>query len=201
VRVIVTPSGPGLDTVTVLLAEEEEGTSTEESGTEEEATAPNPILPVTWELIWGAGTFIVLALLMRYWLYPRLQKGTDARSETIKDGLESAEHTRASVRQLQTDYEVGIAAARAEAATVVDAARAELEADRRQKLEAATARISARKAEAAAADDASRQAALSGVEDAVADVAAVLAGRALGRTVDPAELRPVAADVVSGGAR
>jgi hypothetical protein len=39
------------------------------------------------------------------------------------------------------------------------------------------------------------------VEDAVVLVAADLAGRALGRPIDPAELRPIAADVVPGGAR
>jgi len=199
VRVVVTSSAPGVHSVSVLQAEEG-GSSTEEAGTEEK-TAPNPILPVAGELIWGAGTFILLVLLMRYWLYPRLQKGTEARSASIRDGLESAEGTRASVRQLQADYDAGISAARAEAATIVDAARADVDADRRQKLEAANGRIAARKAEAAAADEADRQAALAGVEDAVADVAAVLAGRALGRSVDAGELRPVAADVVRGGAR
>jgi F-type H+-transporting ATPase subunit b len=198
VRVTVTSSGPGVSEVSVLFAEEEEGAEATEGS---EATAPNPILPVGPELIWGAGTFIVLALLMRYFLYPRLQRGTDARAELIRQGNEGAEQTRADIRQLQANYDAGIAGARAEAAAIIDAARAEVEADRRQKLEAANARISALKADAAAADDASRSAALSGVEDAVADVAAVLAGRALGRSVDPAELRPLAADVVSGGAR
>jgi F-type H+-transporting ATPase subunit b len=151
--------------------------------------------------VWGAGTFLVLLLLMRVWLYPRLQKGTDARAAAIRDGLEDAESTRATIRQLQADYDAGIAAARAEAAVIVDAARADVDADRRQKLEAASARIASLKAEAAAADEASRQAALAGVEDAVADVAAVLAGRALGRPVNAGELRPLAAEAVAGGVR
>jgi F-type H+-transporting ATPase subunit b len=196
VRVIVTSSGPGLSTVSVLTAEEGSSTTAES-----EKSPPNPILPAMTELAWAAGAFIVLVLLMRYFLYPRLQKGTEARNELIRSGNESAEETRASVRQLQADYDAGIAAARAEAGTVIDAARKAVDEDRAAKLAETTARIDEMKRVAVAEDEEARQAASSGVEEAVADVASVLAGRALGREVRIDELRPLAADVVSGGVR
>ena len=40
---------------------------------------PSPIAPEAKELAWGAGSFIVLALFMRFFLFPRLKKGMDAR--------------------------------------------------------------------------------------------------------------------------
>ena len=36
---------------------------------------PSPIAPELKEIAWGAGSFIVLALLMRFFLFPRLQAG------------------------------------------------------------------------------------------------------------------------------
>ena len=42
-------------------------------------TGPSPIAPEVKELVWGAGSFIVFALLMRFFLFPKLKKGMDAR--------------------------------------------------------------------------------------------------------------------------
>ena len=58
---------------------------TEAEGPEEEAHEEvdeddlNPIFPELKEIIWGFGAFIVLAVLMRWVLYPRLRKGMEAR--------------------------------------------------------------------------------------------------------------------------
>ena len=35
-------------------------------------------------MLWGFGSFVVLALAMRFFLYPRLRKGMDARYRLIK---------------------------------------------------------------------------------------------------------------------
>ena len=59
---------------------------------------PSPIAPELKEIAWGAGSFIVLALLMRFFLYPRLKKGTDARYALIRDGHEQADTARAAAR-------------------------------------------------------------------------------------------------------
>ncbi len=39
---------------------------------------PNPILPVGSEMIWGLGSFLLLVVLMRVALFPKLKKGMDA---------------------------------------------------------------------------------------------------------------------------
>ena len=58
-------------------------TTTTTASTEE---APNPILPVGSEMAWGLGSFLVLVLLMRVWLFPKLKKGTDARYAKTRGG-------------------------------------------------------------------------------------------------------------------
>ena len=68
----------------VVLAQGEEPATTEGSGTTEEQLdeGPSPIAPELKELLWGAGAFIVLAILVRVFLFPRLKKGMDTRSTT-----------------------------------------------------------------------------------------------------------------------
>jgi len=44
---------------------------------------PSPILPEAKELAWGAGTFIVFALLMRFFLYPRLRRRYKNKKPTL----------------------------------------------------------------------------------------------------------------------
>ncbi len=77
---------------------------------------PGPIVPEVKELIWGAGSFVVFALLMRFILFPKLKKGMDARYASIRDGHESADRLRTTARAEVADYENQVAAIRAEAA-------------------------------------------------------------------------------------
>src|SRR5215471_10761991 len=76
-------------------------------------TPPSPIAPEVKELVWGAGAFIVLAILMRLVLFPRVKKGMDARYGLIRDELEDADATRASAQAEMADYEAELAKVRA----------------------------------------------------------------------------------------
>ena len=71
--VTVTVSGAGH--LQVILPAQ---TPTTEAATTEPETGPSPIAPEKKELLWGAGAFIVLAILVRFFLFPRLKKGMDA---------------------------------------------------------------------------------------------------------------------------
>ena len=42
------------------------------------APGPGPIVPELKEVAWCAGSFILLALLLRFWLVPAVKKGMDA---------------------------------------------------------------------------------------------------------------------------
>ena len=51
-----------------------------EAGVEEELDeGPSPIAPEVKELVWGGGAFVVFAVLMRLYLYPKLKKGMNDR--------------------------------------------------------------------------------------------------------------------------
>ena len=105
--------------------------ATEEGGEGAEQAVPekdlNPIAPEAKEIVWGFGSFVVLALLMRYLLYPRLRKGMDARYALIKGGHDEAEQVTASAKADVAQYDSQVATIRAEAQQRVDAAQADVE--------------------------------------------------------------------------
>jgi F-type H+-transporting ATPase subunit b len=162
---------------------------------------PSPIMPEVKELAWGAGAFIVFALLMRFVLFPRLKRGMDARYDGIRTDLEGAEQLTASARTEVADYEAQLAAVRAEANARVDAARATLEAERQTRLAAVNAGINERRAAALADIDAARAAARSQIESAVTDVAARAGELATGKRPDAAVVSAAVRNVMGAGVR
>jgi len=139
----------------------------EESNPNECGPGPSPIIPEMKELVWGAGAFIVFALLMRFFLFPRLKKGMDARYNSIREGHENADEARSSARSEVAQYEAAVASAKAEAAKVVDSARATLESERQAKIAEANARINAKREAALRDADAAKAAVRGQIESAV----------------------------------
>lgn len=170
---------------------EEEHAVTEDKG-------PSPIMPEVKELAWGAGAFVVLAVLMRLWLFPRVRKGMDARYGKIRGDHESADATRAAARREVSDYEAELAKVKAEAAGRLDAARGVLERERTAALAEANGRIAVRRNEANAATEAARAAAAEHVHAAVAEVSSRAAELATGRKPAPASVNSVV-DALIGG--
>ena len=162
---------------------------------------PQPIIPEMKELAWGAGSFIVFALLMRFFLFPRLKKGMDSRYNSIREGHENADATRASARSEVAQYEAAVVAAKAEAAKVVDAARATLETERQAAITAANARIAAQREAAMASADAARTAGRSQVESAVVEVVSSAVEIATGKRPDGSAVSRAVADAMSAGVR
>jgi len=153
------------------------------------------------ELAWGAGAFIVFALLMRLFLFPRLKRGMDARYNSIREGHESAEATRTAARTEVAQYEAGLASAKAEAAKVIEAARAALEGERQVQISAANSRITSQRDAALAQAESARRAARSQVESAVADVVSSAVEIATGKKPDGAAVNRAVADAMSAGVR
>lgn len=141
----------------------------------------NPIFPEVKELLWGFGSFVVFALLMRYFLYPRLRKGMDARYQLIRGGHDDAARVTASARQDVADYEAQVQAIRGEAQQRVDAARTTLERERSERLSEVNARIAEKRAAAATQVEQARAAAQTDVESAVRVVASRAGELAIGR--------------------
>ncbi len=149
----------------------------------------NPIAPEAKEFLWGMGAFAVMAIILRYVLYPKLKAGMDQRAEAIRADREAAEATTAAARADVAEYEAQVATLRAEAQQRVEAARATLEAERTERLATANAEIAEKRSAALAEVEAARAAAQGDVEAAVTDVVGRFAEMATGRSADPATVQ------------
>ena len=160
---------------------------------------PSPIAPEAKELAWGAGSFIVLALLMRFVLYPRLKAGMDARYAHIRDGHEQATTMRAAARAEVAEYESALATVKAEAHGRVEAARQTLEAERAERLAGVNEEIAAKRAAAAEAAREARAAAHGDITTAVSEVTERTIELATGRRPDPGVVRAAVDASLSAG--
>lgn len=191
--VTVTTTGAGHAVVVHLpQAAVEATTTTEDKG-------PSPIAPEAKELAWGAGSFIVLFVLMRLVLFPRLKKGMEARYSKIRGDHDTADATREAAKAEVAEYEAQLAAVKAEARQRIDAARQTLEGERSSALAEANSRIAAKRAEAVAANEAARAAAEQHIQAAVADVSSRAAELAIGRRPDDAAVSGIVASLMTGG--
>jgi F-type H+-transporting ATPase subunit b len=164
------------------------------------ATAPNPIAPEGKEIAWAAGSFIVLLVLMRYFLFPKVKKGMDARYADIRSNIEGADQVKAAARSDVADYQKALDGIRAEAAAKIDQARQTVDAERQAKLAEVNGRIAARRAETDAANKAARDAARGQIAAAVTQVATRAAELASGKAPDAAVVQQaVAAAMESAG--
>jgi F-type H+-transporting ATPase subunit b len=191
----VRTTGAGELEVHLLLAQEEEG----EEVAEEVDEGPSPIAPELKELAWGAGAFVVFAILVRLLLFPRIKEGMDARYDLIRSEHETADKTRAEAEAEVAAYQAQLAEVRADATRRIDAARQVLEAERAEKLTEVNARIGEKRAAAAAEAEAAKTAAEQHVVEAAADVASAAAERVLGRPVDEAAARTAVEESMSAG--
>jgi F-type H+-transporting ATPase subunit b len=179
VLVLTVPPGGSETTTTVatagsavpVVATAPQNGNTQNTVSASEASKPGPIVPEVKELVWGAGSFIIFALLMRFALFPKLKKGMDARYSSIREGHDSADRLRTTARAEVAEYENQVAQIRAEASAVVDAARETVERERQARLVEVNARLAEQRAAAQAEADAARDAARGQIHAAVSDVA------------------------------
>jgi F-type H+-transporting ATPase subunit b len=157
----------------------------------------NPIFPEMKEVAWGFGSFVVFALLMRFVLFPKLKKGMDDRYHGIRADHEAADAMRAAAHAEVADYEAKLAAVKAEAAAIVDAARQQLETERQAQLSALNARLAEARAAAAAQTEQARAAAQDQIRAAVTDVAGRVGELALGRRPNAEVVDRVVTEVMS----
>lgn len=169
---------------------------------ESEDTGPNPIAPEGKELVWGAGSFLVMLVLMRLFLFPRVKRGMDERYQRVRGDLEGADAVKAAARSDVAAYDKALAEVRAQAAARVDAARQTLDAERQSALAAANGRIAALRSDADAKLASARAAVRGQIAEAVAAVAARAAELAVGRAPSADVVRQsVAVAMESAGGR
>ncbi len=157
----------------------------------EEVTVTNPVLPEISELFWGAIAFFTLYALVKFVLLPPVQKGINERADRIRSDLDAADVARQQAGSAATEVSDQLAGVRAESAQIIDAARAEAEADRSRIVGEAEAEVAKAKADAEAEIAAARQTAMAGVGSSVAGVAADAASRIMNRQIDAGSAQPV----------
>ena len=200
---VATQRGSSPVEVRIVGVADDEATEEGEAHSDvEPKDGPSPIAPELKELVWGAGAFIVFAVLMRLVLYPRMKKGMEARYAHVRAGHEEADAMRQAAQAEVAEYQAQLAVVRAEARARVDAARQTLEAERQERLAEANARIAERRAEAVAQADAAREAARAQVEEAVVDLGSRVVELATGKRPDSSVVSAaVSAAMTAGVAR
>jgi F-type H+-transporting ATPase subunit b len=147
--------------------------------TAEVKTPPNPIAATPNELAWTAGSFFVLLIVMRYFLFPKLKKATDARYEAIRADIEGADEVKSSARTAVAEYEAARAAIQSEAA-----ARQTLDNERTAQLAQVNERVASARAASEAATAQAKAAAQGQIASAVATVVTSAAELATGQKPD-----------------
>ncbi len=180
--------------VDILAAEEGEGEAGEES---EEVV--NPVIPDGSEMVYAAIFFAALWALMRYVLLPPVLKLRSEREEKMNADREAADRARATLGQVQMEYDAALAEARATADGIIDEARVEAAEYRATVLGEATEEISALRSDAATGLHESRVAAIDGMRGDVGEIAVSAASAVLGRPVDPASAQAAIDEALDGG--
>lgn len=90
-----------------------------------ESSAPNPLLPATYDMVWSAIAFAII--LVAFWkvFLPKVQVMLDARAEAIEGNIAKADEAQAKAEAALQEYTAQLASARQEAGEIRDAARAD----------------------------------------------------------------------------
>jgi F-type H+-transporting ATPase subunit b len=143
----------------------------------------NPLVPNLTELIVGAVTFGIIFFALWKVLIPRLNKTLEERTDKIEGGLQRAEETQAEANETLARYREQLAEARHEAARLREEAReqgAQIIAEMREQAQAEARRL----VDAAHAQiEADRQQALQSLRTEVGGLAVDLASRVVGESL------------------
>jgi F-type H+-transporting ATPase subunit b len=81
--------------------------------------------PADYDILWSLVVFVVIAAFFGIFAIPRFRKILDERAEKIEGGIKHAEAAQAEAAVALDEYKKQLADARAEAARIREAARAE----------------------------------------------------------------------------
>lgn len=145
------------------------------------------IIPNTTEMWVNIVAFLVLFFVLGKFAFPPVTKMLDERAEKIRESLEKAEDTRVEAERLLEEYKAQMAAARAEAAQVIEQGRKVAESMRAEILAKAREEAEAEKAKAVAAITAEKESAMAEIKGEVADLAVAVAGKVIGSSLSKAD--------------
>jgi F-type H+-transporting ATPase subunit b len=146
--------------------------------------APNPLLPETNELIWGAiGFFVVFGLLWKFAL-PAIKSGMEARTERIRNDLQAAEQQRTEAESVLAQYQAQLNEARTDAGHIIEEARQAADQLRRDQEASVQTDLAEMRQRADAELDAARAQAMADLRGEVARLAIGAAETIVQRSLD-----------------
>lgn len=146
--------------------------------------APNPLLPETNEIIWGAIGFVVVFGFLAWKGMPAIKKAMADRTEKIQGDIDAAETTKAEAEQVKATYEASLADAKAESARIIEEARQaadQLKADQQTRLNEELATM---RAQAQADIDQAKSQAMAELQNEVTSIAVGAAEQVVGANLD-----------------
>lgn len=159
----------------------------EEGGTIDDCQeAPNPLLPETNEIIYGALGFFVVFGFLAWKGYPSIKKAMDARTERIRTDLEAAETAKADAQRVLDEYRAQLADAKAEAGRIIEEARQQADQLKRDAETRLQAELADMRERASADIEAARAQALADLRREVGTLVAEGVERVVRGGLDPA---------------
>ncbi|MGB8021663.1 MAG: F0F1 ATP synthase subunit B [Candidatus Nanopelagicales bacterium] len=143
----------------------------------------NPLLPATYDIIWGTVCFIILLWLFGKYVLPAFKKVTEERSAKIEGGIENARKMQEEAARSREAYSEQLEQATKEAAAIRTAAHSEgdqIVAAARTEATSVAAGVAAR---ADAQIQAERESAVGALKRDVGDLALQLASRIVGESL------------------
>ena len=148
-----------------------------------EGETKNPLIPESYDLLWSSVVFVILLTFFWFKVLPNFKKTLDERTEAIEGRLEAAEKAQAEAAAKTANIEAEQAAARAEAAQIREAARAEGAAILAELKEQAANEAARLTATTKTQIEAERQAALISLRSEVGAIAIDLASSVVGASL------------------
>lgn len=147
------------------------------------------VLPATPELIWGAVSFVIVAVVLSRIAFPRLRKSVEQREQDIRQKQEEAEQARQDAQREKEEYEKQRAEARSEANRIIEEARGSAEQVRKDTIAKAEKEAEAIVARSREQIDSERQRAMQELQGTVASLSIELAEKVVGRSLDGSSQR------------
>ncbi|MFZ4584639.1 MAG: F0F1 ATP synthase subunit B [Acidimicrobiia bacterium] len=147
-------------------------------------SAPNPIIPEISEVIWGGLAFLIVAIALMKFGWPQLKKGLQARQDTIRNELESAEKAKNDADAAKAEYESKIAEAKTESSRLIEEARQTAEGVRADTLKRAEEEAAAIRARANEDAQAAAARAMTDLQGQVGAISIELAEKIVEKNLD-----------------
>ena len=159
--------------------------------------APNPLLPETNEIIWGALGFLVVFFFIWKFGLPQMRTAMNNRTEKIRGDLQAAEDQRSEADSVLADYRAQLNDAKSEAGRIIEEARQaadQIKRDQEARLQSELAELRTR---AIADIDGAKAQAMNDLRGEVAQLAIGAAETVVQRNLDPATQTQLVEDYIN----